>query len=104
MARTSLETTSSKAPAGKPASKGGGGTLERAQLIKLGVSVGVIVLVTVWLLYSMEIISFGGGSNEPEVTPAEQQAFEEQAQRDAAARERAERDPTAPRPPPVGSQ
>lgn len=104
MARTSLEAASPKAPAAKPSGKGGGGKLERAQLIKLSVSIGVILLVTVWLLYSMEIISFGGGSNEPEVTPAEQQALQEQAARDAEMRERAERDPTAPRPPPVGSQ
>lgn len=105
MARTSLDAASSKAPAAKPAGKGkAGGGLERAQIIKLSVSIGVIVLVTVWLLYSMEIISFGGGSSEPEVSAAEQQAFEEQAARDAEMRERAERDPTAPRPPPVGSQ
>lgn len=104
MARTSLDASSAKPAASKAASKGKGSQLERAQLIKLGVSIGVILLVTVWLLYSMEIISFGGGSSEPEVTAEERQAFDEQQAREAAARERAERDPTAPRPPPTGSQ
>lgn len=103
MARTSLEGSAAKSAA-KKAPAGKGGKLERAQVIKLSVSIGVIVLVAVWLLFSMEIISFGGGSNEPQVTPEEQRALEEQMARDAEMRARAERDPTAPRPPPVGSQ
>lgn len=103
MARTSLEGSVAK-PAPKKAAAGKGGKLEQAQIIKLSVSVGVILLVSVWLLFSMEIISFGGGTNEPEVTSEEQRALDEQIQRDAEMRARAERDPTAPRPPPVGSQ
>ena len=103
MARTSLEGSVAK-PAPKKSAAGKGGKLEQAQIIKLSVSVGVILLVSVWLLFSMEIISFGGGTSEPEVTSEEQRALDEQIARDAEIRARAERDPTAPRPPPVGSQ
>lgn len=106
MARTSLEGAGAKtSPKTASAGKGGkGGQLERAQIIKLSVSVGVIVLVIVWLLYSMEIISFGGSNHPPEVSAEEQRALDEQIARDAEMRQRAEREPTAPRPPPVGSQ
>jgi hypothetical protein len=70
--------TSSKATTGKPksAKSGGASSLDRAQKIKLAVSVSVILLVTVFILIQQGIISFGSAEETfvSDISPEERQA------------------------------
>jgi len=77
MARTSLDTgtgsskTASKTPA-KAAAKGGakGGNLDKAQKIKVAVSLSVIVLVAVFIVFNQGWVSLGSEEPPPpDVTP-----------------------------------
>lgn len=95
MARTSLESgmSSSKA-APKPKAKHSGGgmsNLDKGQKIKLAVSVGVIVLVAVFIVFQQGWISLGGQETPPsDVTP----------EQDREVKEAIEKAQSAPPPPP----
>ncbi len=75
MARTSIDTGTSKTPSktpGKSGSKGGtkGSNLDNAQKIKVAVSVAVIVLVAVFVVFQQGWVSLGSEEPPPpDVTP-----------------------------------
>ena len=83
MARTSIESgTSSSKSSANPKGGGKAGNLDQGQKIKLAVSIGVILLVIVFLLYQFGFIFAGGNVSQPSDVPAEQvQELNEQIER-----------------------